>query len=303
MNHEIKFKGSDALSGQHRQKSRRSITPVADPCPTLLSRATLESAGIVLLSFSSSVALINSTKWLFFYEAFQYPMFITCTHAIFSYYFSYLGLFRLEIAPLTHKLTLKQTLDMVFPFAVFGVCCTKVKAFPRQRLHESCRNQGRGGGCGRWGEEGRGGRGIRRRIMVVFPWRGLHFVTAESGALSIACGNLALVYLYPSFHEMIQNTTPFWTLVVMSTVGRVDYNRWSYLAMVPVCGGGILCGLGELNWNLLGVGVSLGCVGFRALRVWKQAAMLCEGGGGREEDVLGTVPCPQFENVDSMPAV
>ena len=72
------------------------------------------------------------------------------------------------------------------------------------------------------------------------------------GAASIGTGNLALVYLYPSFHEMIQNTTPFWTLLVMAIFGGKVYNRWSYLSMIPVCGGGILCGIGEMNFHLGG---------------------------------------------------
>lgn len=87
------------------------------------------------------------------------------------------------------------------------------------------------------------------------------------GAASVGSGNLALFYLYPSFHEMIQNTTPFWTILVMSTLGGIKYNRWSYISMIPVCGGGVLCGLGEVNLHFMGIIISILCVVFRALRV------------------------------------
>eukprot|EP00929_Paragymnodinium_shiwhaense_P027938 TRINITY_DN16287_c0_g1_i3.p1 TRINITY_DN16287_c0_g1~~TRINITY_DN16287_c0_g1_i3.p1 ORF type:complete len:338 (+),score=35.69 TRINITY_DN16287_c0_g1_i3:499-1512(+) len=96
------------------------------------------------------------------------------------------------------------------------------------------------------------------------------------GASSVAVANLALLFIYPSFHEMIQNTTPFWTLLVMITFGKTSYNRWSYLAMLPVCGGGLICSLAEVNVHFGGICLSISATVLRALRVLVQARVLCE---------------------------
>ncbi|CAD7966835.1 unnamed protein product [Amoebophrya sp. A120] len=96
------------------------------------------------------------------------------------------------------------------------------------------------------------------------------------GALSICCANVALLFLFPSFHTMLQNTTPFWTMVVMISFGSTSYNTWSYLSMIPICGGGILCGFGEVNFHLFGILLSIGCAVFRAFRVLVQSRMLCD---------------------------
>eukprot|EP00392_Amoebophrya_sp_AT5.2_P014444 g14593.t1 len=84
------------------------------------------------------------------------------------------------------------------------------------------------------------------QVSTVVPFAAL-------GAFSIGAGNMSLVLLYPSFHEMIQNTTPFWTLLVMVFLGGKSYNWYSYLAMIPICCGGSLCCLGEVNFSLLGI--------------------------------------------------
>merc|ERR1712232_1036115 len=52
------------------------------------------------------------------------------------------------------------------------------------------------------------------QVKVVVPFSVL-------GASSIACGNAALLFLYPSFHEMLQNLTPLWTVVCNITMKGV----------------------------------------------------------------------------------
>ena len=79
---------------------------------------------------------------------------------------------------------------------------------------------------------------FKEQVFVVAPFSML-------GAASIACGNMALVFLYPSFHEMLQNTTPFWTVVCsMLFVGK-RFNNAAYFSLIPVTLGGALCAMGE----------------------------------------------------------
>jgi len=63
---------------------------------------------------------------------------------------------------------------------------------------------------------------FREQVSIVAPFSLL-------GAASIACGNMALVYLYPSFHEMLQNSTPFWTVVCSIAFKGSSYNTYAYL--------------------------------------------------------------------------
>ncbi|CAD7949024.1 unnamed protein product [Amoebophrya sp. A25] len=95
------------------------------------------------------------------------------------------------------------------------------------------------------------------------------------GAASIACGNAALVFLYPSFHEMLQNTTPFWTVVCSVIFAGKSYNNGAYLALIPVTFGGSLCAYGETSkFAILGVIVSFGAAIFRAMRAIVQANLM-----------------------------
>ncbi|CAD7955835.1 unnamed protein product [Amoebophrya sp. A25] len=201
---------------------------------------TFESTFVVLGGFATSITLINSTKWIYMYEDFKYPFFITLVHSIFCWVFAYAITHEEEqtastsstknssaavmkvarkpvwpTLPRTHKLSIPEQVEKILPFSIFG-------------------------------------------------------------AASIGSGNLALLYLYPSFHEMIQNTTPFWTLIVMSLFGGKVYNRWSYWSMVPVCGGGLLCGLGEINLHVGGILLSIACTTWRAFRVLVQSRVLCD---------------------------
>ena len=56
---------------------------------------------------------------------------------------------------------------------------------------------------------------------------------------------MALVFLFPSFHEMLQNTTPFWTVVCCILFAGKMYNTAAYLALIPVTFGGAICAWGE----------------------------------------------------------
>merc|ERR1712151_1012403 len=95
------------------------------------------------------------------------------------------------------------------------------------------------------------------------------------GASSIACGNTALVYLYPSLHEMLQNSTPAFTLIFSRLLVGKAYNTAAYASLVPITFGGALCAVGEPSAILvLGLIASLLAVVFRALRTVLQERLL-----------------------------
>eukprot|EP00391_Amoebophrya_sp_Ameob2_P006539 CAMPEP_0178995196 /NCGR_PEP_ID=MMETSP0795-20121207/7706_1 /TAXON_ID=88552 /ORGANISM="Amoebophrya sp., Strain Ameob2" /LENGTH=569 /DNA_ID=CAMNT_0020687503 /DNA_START=75 /DNA_END=1786 /DNA_ORIENTATION=+ len=95
------------------------------------------------------------------------------------------------------------------------------------------------------------------------------------GAASIACGNISLVHLYPSFHQMLQNTSPLWTFVCSLCFFDKRYNSAAYWSLLPVCLGGALTAWGEPSkFAWIGVVVSLGASIFRALRAVLQATLM-----------------------------
>jgi len=109
---------------------------------------------------------------------------------------------------------------------------------------------------------------LSTQVKVVAPFSLL-------GAASLGAANLALVNLYPSFHQMLQNTTPFWTAVCAIVMQGKRFNRPAYLALVPVCLGGVICTLGERSEiRFLGVLLSLSSAGLRAARATVQAELL-----------------------------
>ncbi|CAE7262492.1 unnamed protein product [Symbiodinium sp. CCMP2456] len=95
-------------------------------------------------------------------------------------------------------------------------------------------------------------------------------------AASLACANVALTHIYPSYHEMIQSTTPLFTLVSSMIFDGRRYNCCAYWAMLPVCGGAVISSWSEANFSLLGSALSALAVAFRALKTILQGRLLCE---------------------------
>lgn len=109
---------------------------------------------------------------------------------------------------------------------------------------------------------------FKDQVLLVAPF-------SLMGASSIACGNMALVFLFPSFHEMLQNTTPFWTVVCSLIFAGRRYNTNAYLALIPITCGGAICALGEeSNFKIMGVCISFMAAIFRALRAIVQANLM-----------------------------
>jgi len=69
---------------------------------------------------------------------------------------------------------------------------------------------------------------------------------------SVACGNIALSYIYVSFAQMVTAASPLFTILLMYTMAGKRYSTAAYASMIPMCGGVMLCTAGELNFNLIG---------------------------------------------------
>lgn len=109
---------------------------------------------------------------------------------------------------------------------------------------------------------------LKEQIYTVAPF-------SLMGAASIACGNMALVHLYPSFHEMLQNSTPIWTVLAAVILQRKQYNWMTWVSMIPVCAGGALCAYGEQSTFLyIGLVFSIMACVFRSVRAIVQGELL-----------------------------
>jgi len=109
---------------------------------------------------------------------------------------------------------------------------------------------------------------LREQVFVVAPFSLL-------GAASIACANVALVFLYPSFHEMLQNCSPFWTMVLAILLQKKRFSTAGYGAMLLVILGGCLCTVGETsNFPIVGVFFSIMATVLRAFRALLQDNLL-----------------------------
>ena len=87
------------------------------------------------------------------------------------------------------------------------------------------------------------------------------------GATSIACGNLALVFLYPSLHEMLQSAAPIWVVLINVLGASKSYNMTAYLMLLPCTVGAALCAYGEASdfrWH--GIWISCAAAVARAVK-------------------------------------
>lgn len=88
-------------------------------------------------------------------------------------------------------------------------------------------------------------------------------------------GNMSLVYVYPSFNQMVSTTTPMITMLVEILAGT-RYNKWAYISVPILSGGFLLCYRHEKNFHILGVIYSLLAAVFRAGKTVLQAQLLQE---------------------------
>lgn len=117
----------------------------------------------------------------------------------------------------------------------------------------------------------------RGEAKVDLPWNTfIYHVTpiALTSAASIGSANIALVYLFPSFHLMINSATPLLTVISTRCMFRYRYNTATWISMIPICGGSFLCIGGELNFQMTGLIFSFLALAFRAVKNALQGYLL-----------------------------
>jgi len=125
----------------------------------------------------------------------------------------------------------------------------------------------------------------KRNSIIIYNQVDLSFAEALEiigpfclfGAVSIAFGNMALVNIQPGFHEMLQNMTPVWNMVLAKMVSQKTYNWQAYAALVPLCAAAVVSAKGESGeivvWGF--ICSNLAAI-FRSLRLIVQEVMLCQ---------------------------
>ncbi len=218
---------------------------------------------VVLANFLVSMFVSTSVKMLYVAHEFKYPLFITSLH-------------------------------MLFSFVLSAICVALVQEdkLPGARAQRAAINEGRA--QEQEDEQNNTPRSSTSSVeeheqpLTMSEKANAYVRTCARvapfcvmGALSIACGNVALLYLYPSLHQILQNTTPFWSVLCATSFMSKRYNLVAYLALVPVCAGGALAAWGEQssrsaenNFVWAGVIVSLICAFLRALKAALQGILI-----------------------------
>lgn len=91
---------------------------------------------------------------------------------------------------------------------------------------------------------------------------------------SVACGNIALQYIYVSFAQMVTAAGPLFTLGLMYTMAGKRYSQGAYASMIPMCGGVMLCTAGEINFSLLGFAAVVAATLLRGVKSIIQGRLL-----------------------------
>lgn len=93
-------------------------------------------------------------------------------------------------------------------------------------------------------------------------------------SVCIAMGNLSLKYIFPSFNQMLSSVSPLVTVLVSVFLRGKRYNYWTWASMPVICGGLLLCGGQEVNYDSLGVALVVGATILRALKSVMQEKLL-----------------------------
>jgi len=110
---------------------------------------------------------------------------------------------------------------------------------------------------------------LRKQATKVAP-------LAVSFALSVAGGNLALKYVFPSFTQMLGGMTPAITVIIQVAVMGKRYNMWTWLSMPILCGGLAICSAGEMNFHILGCLYAVASTILRSLKSILQGQLLVD---------------------------
>lgn len=107
----------------------------------------------------------------------------------------------------------------------------------------------------------------RQRLAKVGP-------LAACFAASVAMGNLALEYIFPSFNQMVGSASPLITFAMAVAFTNTQSSIVLWLSMLPICGGMIICAENEANFSMLGLALALGATVLRATKSIIQGQLL-----------------------------
>lgn len=93
---------------------------------------------------------------------------------------------------------------------------------------------------------------------------------------SVACGNIALRFIYVSFAQMVTAAGPLFTMALMYTMAGKRYSLAAYASMLPMCGGVMMCTAGEINFNATGFAAVVGATLLRGVKSILQQRLLTE---------------------------
>lgn len=91
---------------------------------------------------------------------------------------------------------------------------------------------------------------------------------------SVALGNIALRFIFVSFSQMVSAASPFFTMLLMRAMVGKQYSLSQYLAILPMCGGVMMCTVGELNFNIVGFSAVVGSTLLRGVKSIMQGRLL-----------------------------
>lgn len=101
---------------------------------------------------------------------------------------------------------------------------------------------------------------------------------------SVFCGTAALRYVFVSFQQMVTAASPLMTLLLARALTDKVFSRLAYLSMLPMCGGVMLCVVGELRvlsaeraFSWLGLGLIVTSTALRGVKSIMQGALLTSG--------------------------
>ncbi|CAD7939243.1 unnamed protein product [Amoebophrya sp. A120] len=89
-----------------------------------------------------------------------------------------------------------------------------------------------------------------------------------------ATGMASNLFLFPDVTEAIQMTGPVFQIPLSFFVQGEKFSTYTLLSLLPLCVGGVLCSVGEVNFNSVGMTLAIVCVGFRAGRMLFTAVLV-----------------------------
>ena len=111
---------------------------------------------------------------------------------------------------------------------------------------------------------------IPRRVLAKVRKLSLSFCA------SVACGNIALQYIFVSFAQMVTAAGPLFTILLMYAITGKRYSMPAYLSMVPMCGGVMMCTAGEVNFHWVGFIAVVAATLLRGVKSILQGRLLTE---------------------------